>query len=274
MVGFENKRFDVVIDVDPSQCIFCGICEVLCPFGAIRIYVNDQHVIPVLETDSFPKLKRDIKIDAHKCRHLNLLCERVCTQVCPSDLLVFNNSNPPPVIHDPERCHGCGWCESACRSVIRAEKIFDGVIKINNELCPPGCEDCVNNCPTDALYVDEEGKVDVVNEFCIFCGACLNFCQMNRAIDIKITHVNVTTTKSKTWDIVAKRLSSHEFPRKLSIASPHWRKVIKQDNDNELFIECSVYLRKYTLKLNKNLCKKCRICALACPKSAIEIKRK
>jgi ferredoxin len=48
--------------------------------------------------------------------------------------------------------------------------------KVNKELCT-GCGTCVDECPSDAITINEEEGCAVVNEEeCVDCGACEEAC--------------------------------------------------------------------------------------------------
>jgi ferredoxin len=48
--------------------------------------------------------------------------------------------------------------------------------KVNKELCT-GCGTCVDECPSDAITIDEEKGCAVVDEEeCVDCGACEEVC--------------------------------------------------------------------------------------------------
>lgn len=266
---------DVLMDVNPELCLFCGICEFVCPFGAIKIYVNGENVNPVLKTKIFLENAKKVSIDQEVCKRSNLLCERVCVLACPLDILDFSESTPPPYIVNVDLCPACGWCASACSSVMNVEKKFDGAIEIQNEKCPEGCDSCVRHCPVNALYLDDGGKVNALNDFCVFCGACINFCPAEGAINLKITSFNAAPTESKAWKNLFEKLCQFKpYPKAEPPAKKPlmWPKTFKSDDEAKLTIERKVYLRNYTLVLNKDLCKKCQICYLVCPKGAINIK--
>lgn len=269
---------DVSVDLDPELCIYCGICEVLCPFNAIKLYINGKHLNPVVKKNCFPEIHRSVRIDAETCKRVNSLCERLCFEACPLNLLSFNGTCVH--ISDVGRCPTCKWCESVCRSVIQIDKIFEGSIEIFDEKCPAGCESCMHQCPVNALYINEQGKVDVLPDFCVYCGTCINFCPVEGAINLKITHVNAKPSESNTWKLAVEKLSAYKPAnrpqRKLSsMANKHtsWPKSTRNNHEKELVIERSFYIKKFTLILNKDLCKKCRICYITCPKGAVNITR-
>ncbi len=270
------KCTDVIVDIDAESCVFCGICEVMCPFGAIRLIIDDKRVNPVLNSKVFPELIRNLEIDVETCMRVNLLCERICVDACPLKLLQFKGSNPPPYINDLNKCPMCGRCEAACKSVIHVQKLFDGEIEIHNERCQAGCNLCVYQCPVNALYMDEEGKVKVLAEFCIFCGVCQNFCPVDGAINIKLNHVRAGSAETNIWKQTVEKLFMYKpFQSKVVATKKYasWPKITKNNSQKELKIERKIYLRSYVLMLDKELCRKCRICQITCPKGAIKITR-
>ena len=58
-----EKTKKAKVDVDLAKCNFCGICDVTCPYGAIKVTLNGNHDLSVLAKDSYPQLVRDIKVD-------------------------------------------------------------------------------------------------------------------------------------------------------------------------------------------------------------------
>lgn len=49
--------------------------------------------------------------------------------------------------------------------------------EVNKETCT-GCEECVSNCPLDAISIKEE-KATVDPDTCCDCGACVDVCPVN-----------------------------------------------------------------------------------------------
>ena len=267
-----TSTINVSIDIDPKQCVFCGLCEIFCPFNAIKVYVDDKPLTSTLKPGILPKLLRNVEIDVETCRRVNMLCEHLCIDACPINIIHFNQSHIQ--IDDIAECLTCGWCQAVCHSVIKVEKTFQGIIKINNEKCPEECRNCLYACPVNAIYLDEDGKVNVLEEFCILCGACKNHCPENNLITISITHIN--TKQPNNWKTVKERLTQYTPQQnKTSIKNPdtQWPKTTKINNTEKIKIERKTYLRKQALELNKNQCKKCQICYITCPKAAIHITR-
>lgn len=198
--------YESPIDIDVEKCNFCGLCEVLCIFSAIKHYINGEHVTPVVDTGSFPQIIRSIE--------LNLKNAAVCPRHgkwCPLKILEINVYYP---IIKTELCPCCTRCEKGCpgcklcNGVIKVKKIIKGKIRINSEKCPKGCKKCISSCPLEALKVNSRGKVSVNKKICIYCGACLNYCPEKDAIELKIEGLNHMPVKSVGWKKLFEKLVS------------------------------------------------------------------
>ncbi len=88
---------------------------------------------------------------------------------------------------NPDLCTGCNRCTLVCAAL--KEGVFQpgkGRLKINNFplrgysvpsicfQCPKA--NCLEACPTAALYRDSEGVVLVNQDLCTSCGACVAAC--------------------------------------------------------------------------------------------------
>ncbi len=52
---------------------------------------------------------------------------------------------------------------------------FRGLPVLDQSKCPPGCQDCAEACPTEAIIVNELGlKLDLGR--CLFCIDCIEAC--------------------------------------------------------------------------------------------------
>jgi len=71
------------VTISKEKCNYCGMCEAICPFGALTIKINGEHVIPVVDSESFPQLIREITVDETKC---GLECLEI-EEACPLDLI-------------------------------------------------------------------------------------------------------------------------------------------------------------------------------------------
>ena len=220
-----EKRKPPTIDVSEEKCHYCGICESICPFGALEVRVDGEHVIPVLKTESFPQLLREIEVDTTKC---DVGCVD-CEEACPLNLIKVTVRTPDgEEVKDLESrpdkeklkvdvdikkdlCPCCRLCEVKCpEGAIRVRKILYGIVRINREKCPEGCRDCLDVCPIPgALYLSEEdGKVHVNELFCVYCGACKIVCPVEEALELQRTHIRHTPVRSGAWNKALEKLTS------------------------------------------------------------------
>jgi len=219
-----EKAKKAKIDVDLAKCNFCGICDILCPYGAAKVTVNGEHVLSVVEKESFPQLIRDIQVDTNKCP---IDCVK-CEEACPLDLIKVTRLTADGKILEKvpkrkreglqikvdvekERCPCCRICEFKCpEGIIHVRKFIQGKILIHPEKCPAGCTDCLDVCPiTGALNLSEEDKKVHVNEmFCVYCGACKVVCPANEALELKRTKISHTPIRSGAWNKALEKLAS------------------------------------------------------------------
>jgi len=225
VAGDKAKR--PVIDINEQKCHYCGMCDVICPYGAVTVRTNGEPVIPVVKTESFPQLLREIEVDATKCEVGCVECE----EACPLSLIKVtvrtpegeeiqdlesiesrSNKDKLTVTVDikKELCPCCRLCEVKCPDeAIRVRKIFHGVIKINREMCPVGCRDCLDVCPiTGALYVSEDGKVYANEVYCVYCGVCRLVCPVEGALELQRTSIRHTPIHSGAWNKALEKLTS------------------------------------------------------------------
>lgn len=213
-------------DVSAQKCSYCGMCEPICPFDALKISVNGEHVVPVVEKESFPKLIHEIEVDTTKC---DLDCVE-CEKACPLNLVKVTLLTPEgkqisrskaesltkkkdvrvqvEVKRDQSPC--CRLCEMKCpEGAIRVRKIFHGILDINVEKCPADCQDCLNVCPIPgALFLEGDSKVRPDETFCVFCGACKIVCPAEGALTLERRSVYHTPVKSGAWNKAIEKLTS------------------------------------------------------------------
>jgi len=204
-----EKLKQPTIMIDENKCSFCGICNAICPFGALTLKINGEKVVPVLEKESFPELIREIEVDEKRCP---IDCKE-CEEACPFSLIkvsIDKNHDKVKVDIDKEHCPGCRLCEIKCpEGAIRVRKIITGTIKINKEKCPEGCHDCLDVCPVPGvLYVTGNGKVDVNDFCCIYCGICKVVCPVEEALTIQRTSIYHTSIHSGAWNKALEKLTS------------------------------------------------------------------
>jgi 4Fe-4S ferredoxin len=215
------------VDIDLAKCNFCGICDVSCPYGAITVTSDGNHILSVLEKQSFPQLVRDIKVDSNKFPFDRKKGEDVCPlKLIRVEFLAADAKKVEDVssLSDPEkqalkvvvnvekdRCPCCGMCEVKLPDgAMYVHKLLSGRLSINADKCPEGCTDCMDVCPiTGALYLsDSDRKVHVNEIFCVYCGACKVVCPVEEALELKRTHVNHTPVRSGAWNKALERLTS------------------------------------------------------------------
>ncbi|RLI36180.1 hypothetical protein DRO66_06100 [Candidatus Bathyarchaeota archaeon] len=212
------------VDFEADKCIFCGECVDLCPTNAIRLEINGEPRIPVIEFEAFPILRKVIAIDAKKCWYGAIAadCEIKCQEECPTDAIDVTVQNigkePARRIVDfkvlEEECIFCKKCESACpEDAISVIKPFRGSLQLDTNLCPEGCQICADICPTEALSIGEDKKLVITEEFCVYCGACQQVCP-EKAIKVDRTKVLHTDVKSGAWIKALEKLTSYGFVAK------------------------------------------------------------
>ncbi|MCS7124821.1 MAG: hypothetical protein NZ932_05360 [Candidatus Bathyarchaeota archaeon] len=65
------------------------------------------------------------------------------------------------------------------------EFFVDGKITIDRLTCKGvECRLCIEACPTKALYWKSSGEVGIVEEVCIYCGACVLRCIVDNCIKV------------------------------------------------------------------------------------------
>ncbi len=189
------------ITVDMKKCTLCGACAELCPaFILIEKKAKADDLMPF----------SDLVIDKTKCDYCG-----ICMPFCPEDAIHVKGDyneeemrkTAPKIIGnirvDNDKCTRCGWCEAVCPyDAAEVTKPFDGEIslidaKLSN--CDPiGCHGCFNVCPSKAWVIPKDKKIDVVKDFCTFCGACEKACHV-KAIEVKRKSAKHTSIADTAW---------------------------------------------------------------------------
>jgi 4Fe-4S ferredoxin len=213
-----------IVSINEEKCTYCGICEAFCPFGALTIKINGEHAIPVVNSESFPQLIREITVDETKC---GLDCLEI-DDACPLHLIKVTVQTPDgkKVIDiesitdkeslkatlkiDMDSCPCCRLCETKFPDgTIRVAKIFHGNLRIYREKCPEGCHDCFDVCPIPSvLHLSDDGKVHVNELHCIYCGVCRIVCPEEGALELNRTRIRHTEVRSGAWNKALEKLAS------------------------------------------------------------------
>lgn len=126
---------------DPTECVGCRICEIICSFHWEKTLNPKKSRIRVRRVD--PGL--DIVVACRNC------ADAWCVEACPEDALRRNKKGI--IVVNKKKCRGCGSCVEACPF---------GAIFLNPEtqiaIKCIACGFCTSYCPVKTLRVltDEE----------------------------------------------------------------------------------------------------------------------
>ena len=130
---------------DSEKCVGCLACVVAC---------MDRHCDGADAGALSPRLHRKVvrsggvlQHETDSCRHC---VDAPCAASCPVGAL--QRSETGIVVHDRERCVGCGLCVRVCPYEI--PRIHNGKM-VKCDLCEGGAPACVGYCPFGALRVEE-----------------------------------------------------------------------------------------------------------------------
>ena len=136
-----------------------------------------------------------LAFDAELCTGCGV-CEDVCSETW------FKETNPDKsAIHisqDPDQagrfkalfCHQLGDCVDVCptSAIYRAK---NGVVRIRKKECV-GCLACVGFCPILAMYYHEDHLVPFK---CVACGKCVDACPADALSIVEVADVEPTETE-------------------------------------------------------------------------------
>lgn len=185
------------------DCVKCEICVQTCPVSAIKLIDNkvsynhdegDEAIEYNLASISRPH--RVVKMNDISIDYSDLANYDNCAKFCPTDAFTLEFKSYfeeldidvdieleddvlYPVINK-KLCIGCGACVQFCENdSVKLDRTIGPIVhtknlEINQDECV-NCYLCEENCPVEAIWLDEE-KVVLNNDKCIRCINCTSHC--------------------------------------------------------------------------------------------------
>jgi len=206
------------VDIDPAKCNFCGECVVLCPVNALRMTVNGEPEVPVLQFEAFPELHREVSVNGAGLRPEAVAA---CETSCPTEVIrvrverdgagrvtqVLGIEVEESADREGAGCIYCQQCQAAFPDVFTVTKPWLGRVLLDVTRCPEGCRACADACPTDALQW-KEGRLVLAETFCLYCGACEQVCPVEGAVRVERARILHSPIRSAAWTSALERLIS------------------------------------------------------------------
>lgn len=190
----------LLVDVDTTKCVFCGMCVVMCPVNAISLTLNGQPSIPVHTYEAFPVLIESTEFDRDA---FDWSLKDFVLDNCPTDVISYDEVADTLVVDD-EHCIRCRQCEVASDGAFSVVQPWEGTVTLRREQCVEGCVACADICPTRALHINDEGELVLADYYCIKCGACVQVCPVEPVIEsYEVTLRSQGVTVTKTMERVA-----------------------------------------------------------------------
>lgn len=185
------------------DCVKCEICVQTCPVSAIKLIDNkvsynhdegDEAIEYNLASISRPH--RVVRMNDISIDYSDLANYDNCAKFCPTDAFALEFKSYfeelgidvdieleddvlYPVINK-KLCIGCGACVQFCENdSVKLDRTIGPIVhtknlEINQDECV-NCYLCEENCPVEAIWLDEE-KVVLNNDKCIRCINCTSHC--------------------------------------------------------------------------------------------------
>lgn len=185
------------------DCVKCEICVQTCPVSAIKLIDNkvsynhdegDEAIEYNLASISRPH--RVVRMNDISIDYSDLANYDNCAKFCPTDAFTLEFKSYfeelgidvdieleddvlYPVINK-KLCIGCGACIQFCENdSVKLDRTIGPIVhtknlEINQDECV-NCYLCEENCPVEAIWLDEE-KVVLNNDKCIRCINCTSHC--------------------------------------------------------------------------------------------------
>jgi len=116
---------------------------------------------------------------------------------------------------------------------LKVKEFFEeGSISVNTRTCQGlECELCIKLCPSKALYW-RDGKVGIIEELCVYCGACVLCCIVDDCIKI--------TRKRPDG-----KIESFSKPSEVVLLFNSINTQRRHDRLESLFPDAETYLKRY-----------------------------
>jgi formate hydrogenlyase subunit 6/NADH:ubiquinone oxidoreductase subunit I len=185
----------LLVDVDTTKCVFCGMCAVMCPVHAISFTLNDEPTLPVQVYEAFPVLvqSNEFHRDAFDWARKDFVLDN-----CPTGVISYD-AGADTLRVDDAHCIRCRQCEVASDGAFTVVQPWEGTVLLRRELCVEGCLACADVCPTRALHVNDAGDLVIADYYCIKCGACVQVCPVKpimESYDVTLRSQGVEVTKT------------------------------------------------------------------------------
>lgn len=121
----------------------------------------------------------------------------------------------------------------------KLEEFFtEGSITINTKTCQGvECKLCIKACPTNALFW-KAGEIGIIEELCIYCGACVLSCIVDDCIKIK--------RKRTTGEV-----ESFSKPKDFAMLQQSINAKRRFERTQSIFPKPEDYLKRYSKKSNE-----------------------
>lgn len=185
------------------DCVKCEICVQTCPVSAIKLidnkvsYNHDEGDGAIeYNLASISRPHRVVRMNDIFIDYSDLANYDNCAKFCPTDAFTLEFKSYfeelgidvdieleddvlYPVINK-KLCIGCGACVQFCENdSVKLDRTIGPIVhtknlEINQDECV-NCYLCEENCPVEAIWLDEE-KVVLNNDKCIRCINCTSHC--------------------------------------------------------------------------------------------------